>query len=422
MAAVRASATWTDAAGVLRKYDYSGKGSPTHVVIDVANDGEMVGWTKDPAGYMRKREADHGEMVALELRYLDAEPAEAPPVAADAPVAAAEITGADSGWSLYLAKLDMPALTAKIVEVARYVVDAKTPEIAEQFRRDLAKLRAEYTRRTGQPVADAEQIIGEVTDEAIDEAQQIPTAPEPTGGIPLGAYDATAEGPLPAPTGLQATFHGSTTGDHTVPLVRDPATGGLSATLHVPESGYTSFGAVVGGGGGGGGSWPVPAYTPPVVQIDHVDPAAGWAGTADGPVPVPTETVAYVEAGATVPTAPLPTEGWGEGLSQQRGPVEPEPTEPEPTEAEVLAMIESARAQISEVSTAASMYATATLDVDALVTASIARGEVHRALYLLGQVAKYNSPVDRMRVARLAKAVAVDAFDNAALTAQAVHS
>lgn len=177
MAKVIASATWTDESGVTRKYEYSGKGTPTHAVIDTSNDGQFIGWTKDPAGYIRKREADHGVLEALPLSRVDDESAAAASDEAEITAAmggysdnegAAAAPGTvdksirdphspilnpeSSGWSLFLARLSTDQILDKMTEISREIVE--NPEQVDRLRSDLTRYQAEWDRRKNTGVSD----------------------------------------------------------------------------------------------------------------------------------------------------------------------------------------------------------------------------------------------------------------------------
>lgn len=212
MAKVTASATWTDASGVTRKYEYSGKGTPTHAVIDTSNDGQFVGWTKDPAGYIRKREVDHGVLEALLLDwptdeneeaeiiaamggYSDNEGAAAAPGAVDRSIRDPHspiLNPESSGWSLFLARLSVDQILEKMTELSKEIVEK--PDQADRLRRDLARYQAEWDRRknTGAAVVlPPAPTSGANPDAVSDTDPETPTArpvdtPELDGSVAAG--------------------------------------------------------------------------------------------------------------------------------------------------------------------------------------------------------------------------------------------
>lgn len=472
MPKTRATATWVDPAGNAKTFDYTGRGEPTHCVIDTANDGEFVGWTKDPAQYMRRREADHGEMVALDLVYGDAELAATPEDTAArdeygyagteaahevdrgidgaTPEAVYEYKGgpapegaleqmahyvegmADHGhhaeavissdmnsWDVYFSRTSTVDLVAKMSQTAQYSVTAATEQAKANFRADLERLRAEFERRkaAGQ-VTDAELGI-DVGIADIYHSLQDPV-PHVTESFVPNTEVATVIGGHEPVTPYMVRFEQPET---TGPFMHGTLPGGDTLVQHTPTSApvvepaepiqHMPDGSVFN---------PVPEAKPkrksrakkpakaaPVVTID-VSIERGVHRS----YPQPMST--YPLADQSIPNHYTP-DSLGDPMTCTENHNHPDPV---PTQADVDAASDSARAQLDEVAAVVGRYATRTLTVPELQYASLARGEIHRALYLLRQVYVVPSLPDAMWLAQLAKAVAVDAFDHAAHVTQLI--
>jgi hypothetical protein len=419
MAKTRAIATWVDPAGHAKTFDYAGRGNPTHCVIDVANDGEFVGWTKDPDQYMRRREADHGEMVALDLVYGDAEDTAArdeygyagteaaqpetvvelkggpAPLAADAQIKhyvesmgaaavdtgvvnahyggdiAPDITPESTSWSVYFSRTSTVDLLERMSLTAQYTVTAATEAAKATFRDDLDKMRAEVERRKA-----AGQLVG------------VPHVAE--------AFVPNTEVVTVVPTDPEPVFHanlpdGSVFVQHEVggPTMVEPAEPAPEPVKPKRKTRAKKAKAVA---------------TIDVNAERHV--------TRDYPQPMST----YALVNQQIPNH-FVHDSLGDPMTCTENHNHPDPI---PNELDVTNAVEAARAQVAEVSTVMGTYAARTLDVAQTNHASIARGELHRALYLIGAVARFTDPVDRVWTAQLAKAVAIDAFDHAANVAQSL--
>lgn len=155
-----AVARWTTEAGTVKTYEYNGRGTPTHCVIDTSDDGLFVGWTKDPAQYIRRRETDYGHMIALDLEYPSDDAVNDSPEteSVDRGIEGAPekvitsnpaplITGDMNSWDVYFSKASMSDLAEKMGTLAQYSVTANTETAKANFRADLERVRAEFDRR-----------------------------------------------------------------------------------------------------------------------------------------------------------------------------------------------------------------------------------------------------------------------------------
>lgn len=415
MAKTRAIATWIDPAGITREYPYAGRGEPTHCVIDTANDGEFIGWTKDPAQYMRRREADHGEMESLDLVYNDAVALASTPedtaardeygqagTEAAQPVTITSVTGTtveDMGtiggvyggeiapditpettsWTLYFSRTSTVDLIERMNVTAQYTVTAATEVAKAGFRADLDKMRAEIERRkaAGQ-VLDVPHIVDSFVPNANTDVPPMPR-PFAHANLPDGSVFVQ-----PTPDSVPVVEPAEIVHDGT-PVVATPA-----EPVKKPRKSRAK-------------------KEKPVATIDV---NAERTVTRDYPQPVNTDPL----NDQRIPNH-YAHDSLGDPMLCNENHNHPDKV---PNDLDIANAAESARAQIAEVATVAATYLSATLNAEQIVMASLSRGEVHRALYLVGAMARFTDPADRMWLAQLAKAVAVDAFDHAATCARLV--